>query len=349
MADQCFAMVDISIIIPAYNSRRQISHCLEALSRQTVPRDNYEIIVVDDGSLDGTQAAAREFGVQVVRQTHAGPAAARNHGVNCSNGTILLFTDADCVPQHDWIEKMASSFRDPQVAGAKGVYRTNQRGLVARFVQAEFEEKYDRMGKAAYIDFVDTYSAGYRRSVFLENGGFDPTFPGTSAEDIEFSFRLSQRGYKMVFVPQAIVYHSHPASLWGYLYRKFRFSLWRTKVYARFPGKLGKDSYMPRAVPFQILSSALLAASLVVALFQPLALGATLVAAVAFISSIGPLWARTFARDKSVALVAPLLLFLRCLVQFLGLLIGGISSLGRREARRRVLGRLLGRETDVVS
>lgn len=339
-------MVEFSVIVPAYNSSKQLVHCLEALSRQTVPRDEYEVIVVDDGSLDGTEAVAKGFGVMVVCQAHAGPAAARNCGVSCSSGKTLLFTDADCVPQRDWIEKMAECFRDAQVAGAKGVYRTAQRGLIARFAQVEFEEKYDRMAKASYIDFVDTYSAGYRRGVFLDNGGFDPSFPGTSAEDVEFSFRLSQKGYKMVFAPQAIVYHSHPSSLWGYLYRKFRFSLWRARVYARFPSKLGKDSYTPRAVPFQILLSGLLTASLLVALFQPLALLATLLLALAFLLSIGPIWARTFARDKAVALVAPPLLFLRCLVQFVGLSIGGASSLSRREARGKVLGRLLGRNTD---
>jgi len=339
-------MVNISVIVPAYKSGKQLTRCLEALSRQTVPHDDYEVIVVDDGSQDGTETVARGFGVLVVSQAHAGPAAARNYGVNCSTGKILLFTDADCAPQDDWIAEMMGPFRDPQVAGVKGVYRTAQRGLVARLVQAEFEEKYARMARATYIDFVDTYSAGYRRSVFLDNGGFDPSFPGTSAEDVEFSFRLSQKGYKMVFAPQAIVYHSHPSSLWGYLYRKFRFSLWRAKVYARYPGKVGKDSYTPRAVPFQICFSALLAGSLLLGLFQPPALVASLLLGVAFLLSIGPLCLRTFARDKPAALVAPPILFLRCLVQFLGLLIGGASSLGRREARKRVLSRLLGRSTD---
>lgn len=340
-------MIDVSVIVPSYNSSRELRRCLEALSDQTVPRDSYEVIVVDDGSLDDPGAVVEPFDVRLVRQDHAGPAAARNHGVQCSKGELLLFTDSDCAPQRDWIEAMRKPFQDPTVVGAKGIYGTKQRGLIPRFVQAEFEEKYDRMRGASTIDFVDTYSAGYRRAIFLENGGFDPSFPGTSAEDVEFSFRLSQKGYKMVFAPEAIVYHRHPSSLWRYLYRKFRFGLWRTKVYARFPGKLGKDSYTPRAVPFQILSSAALMVSLTLAIFQPLALWAALVLAAAFLFSIAPFCLKTFRRDKAVALASPPLLFLRCLVQFAGLLIGAVAFSGRGRGRQGALGRLLEEPTDV--
>lgn len=327
-------MAEISVIIPAYNSCKVLAPCLDALFKQTVPRNQYEIIVVDDGSHDGTDVVAKSFDVQVIRQEHAGPAVARNCGVSRSTGNILLFTDADCAPREDWIEKMTRPFQDPEIVGVKGVYRTNQRGLVARFVQTEFEEKYDRMRKADYIDFVDTYSAGYRKAVFQENGGFDPTFPGPSAEDVEFSFRLSQKGYKMVFVPDAVVYHSHPSTLWVYLYRKFRFSLWRAKVYARFPAKLVKDSYTPRTVRFQILLAAFITVSLLAALFQPIAMLGALVGAVGFLVSIGPLLGRALSRDRAVALVVPPLLFMRCLVQCLGLLIGGVSSLRRRRVRQ---------------
>lgn len=329
-----FPVVDISVIVPTYNSSKGLAQCLEALSSQSVPRENYEVIVVDDGSLDDTASVAGSFEVQVVRQDHAGPAAARNCGAKHARGDILLFTDSDCAPQNDWIEQMGKGFQSPEVIAVKGVYRTRQRGFVPRFAQAEFEEKYARMGKAAYIDFVDTYSAGYRRRVFLDNGGFDTSFPGPSAEDVELSFRLSQKGYKMAFVPQAIVYHSHPSSLWRYLSRKFHFGFWRAKVYLRFPGKLAKDSYTPRSIPFQIFFSSLLTASLVVGIFRPAALQVALLLGVAFLLSVGPFVARTFWRDKAVALASPLLLFLRSLAQVSGLLVGTLVFLApsRRSA-----------------
>ncbi len=138
----------------------------------------------------------------------------------------------------------------------------------------------------------------------------------------------------MVFAPDAVVYHSHPSSVWRYLSRKLRFGVWRTKVYARFPGKLGRDSYTPRAMPFQILLSGLLVLSLAVAILRPAALWATGFLAVAFLLSISRFFIRALARDKAVALVAPPLLFLRSLVQFLGVAVGGATSIGRRERGR---------------
>ena len=166
-----------SVIVPVYNGADTLPRCLQALQAQTFPVDRFEIIVVDDGSTDGSAEVARSFGAPVVSQLNAGPAAARNHGAKMARGDVLLFTDADCAPDPDWIERMAGSFEIPEVAGVKGIYRTQQRGLVARFVQAEYEDKYDRMRSLETIDFVDTYSAGYRTEVFWAFDGFDVSFP----------------------------------------------------------------------------------------------------------------------------------------------------------------------------
>ena len=180
--------VEFTVIVPAYRAAGMVGPCVRALARQTVPRCEYEIIVADDGSADETADAARESGAdQVLILPHHGPAAARNAGVAAANGRIVLFTDADCEPASDWIARMGEVFDDPQVMGAKGVYRTRQRSPVARFVQLEYQDKYDRMRGQASIDFVDTYAAAYRRLLFEAGVGFDPAFPQASGEDIELS------------------------------------------------------------------------------------------------------------------------------------------------------------------
>ena len=120
--------------------------------------------------MDDTAAVAATMGVIVLSQTNAGPAAARNPGARAAAGDILLFTDADCVPASDWVERMVAPFADPAVAGTKGEYRTRQRALIARFVQQEYQDRYDRMVGQSSIYFVDTYSAGYRRNLFLAAG-----------------------------------------------------------------------------------------------------------------------------------------------------------------------------------
>jgi len=94
------------------------------------------------------------------------------------------------------VYKLKQSLKDRR-KGAKGVYRTPQRGLAARFVQIEYEDKYRLMARLPDIDFIDTYSAGFRRDRFLEMSGYDTSFPVACAEDIELSYRMSARGWMM--------------------------------------------------------------------------------------------------------------------------------------------------------
>src|SRR3989304_5607183 len=199
----------ISVIIPTFNSAKELTKCLESFKTQTLSNENFEVMVVDDGSNDGTKDAAAKTLERNSYQQNRGPAAARNNGANQAQGEIILFTDADCEPQPNWIEEMIKPLDNPQVVGVKGVYKTRQKELVARLVQIEYEHKYERMKKFKYIDFIDTYSAGYRKDIFLKYNGFDERYPKASVEDQEFSFRLSHDGHKMVFNPDAVVYHKN--------------------------------------------------------------------------------------------------------------------------------------------
>ena len=168
-------MLDISVIIPAYNAQETIQACLDAIGHQSVDRSRYEIIVVDDGSTDATwQVVNKCEGVRCITQANQGPAAARNRGAKEAKGEILLFTDADCKPNFYWVEEMIKPFSvNPDTAGVKGVYTTEQKEIVARFVQIEYEDKYDKMKKDDFIDFIDTYSAAFKRTIFIRMGGYD--------------------------------------------------------------------------------------------------------------------------------------------------------------------------------
>jgi lipopolysaccharide/colanic/teichoic acid biosynthesis glycosyltransferase/GT2 family glycosyltransferase len=218
----------ISVIIPAKDAVKTLGDCLEALKQQEglLWGQDYEVIVVDDGSVDRTAEVAGSFFVQVVRQPNAGPATARNRGVRSARGELLAFTDADCVPCPDWLEKLTQPFKDPAVVGVKGAYLTRQVSHVSRFVQLEYEYKDAHMQRHSSIDFIDTFSAAYRKEVFLQNGGFDETFRNPAVEDIEFSFRLARKGYRMVFEPLATVFHQHDRSLMEYLVRKYKIGFW---------------------------------------------------------------------------------------------------------------------------
>ena len=168
----------ISVIIPAKDASNTLGECLHAvLDQDGFQFDiDYEVIVVDDGSVDGTAKIAQENAVKVIQQANRGPAAARNAGVKIAKGTLLVFTDADCVPSKSWLKDLTGPFQNPDIVGVKGVYLTRQNDLVARFVQLEYEYKYARMRQHTAIDFIDTYCAAYRTEVFIQNGGFDESY-----------------------------------------------------------------------------------------------------------------------------------------------------------------------------
>lgn len=246
----------ISVIIPVKNGEKTLAACLRAVQAQRGLHQAVEVIVVDDGSTDGTPAIAREQDVQVISQPNLGPAAARNAGARAARGEILAFTDADCEPAPDWLAQISAPFQDPAVIGVKGAYRTRQRQAAARFVQQEYEAKYARLASQATIDFIDTYSAAYRRDIFLKNQGFDPAFPVPSVEDQEFSFRLARKGYRLVFAPAAVVYHQHDRIWWEYARRKALIGYWKAFMLRWVPEKTFSDSH---TLPSQRIQIGLLA------------------------------------------------------------------------------------------
>ena len=313
-----------SVIVPVFDGAQTLDLCLQALSAQTIESERYEVIVVDDGSTDGSAEVAARHRVEVIRQEHAGAAAARNRGAEQASGQVLLYTDADCEPAPDWIEQMLAPFADPEVVGVKGVYHTRQRSAVARFVQAEFEEKYDRQKRVKQIDFVDTYAAAYRREVLMAHGGFDPAF--LMDEDQEFSFRLASAGYRLVFQPAAAVYHQHPSSAWEYAWRKVQFGRWKVRVIARHPSKALHDSYTPWTQKAQILLVPLAGMGAMMAAFALLSWPLALIPANVGLLSAAPLLVRAARQGPQVLILAPFLILIRALALGLGLA-WGVGSL----------------------
>jgi len=291
-------------------------------------------------------------GVHLLTQAHRGPAAARNLGVAHAHGKVVLFTDADCAPLDDWIERLTAPFRlevdegdsagaadasNHRIAGSKGVYLTQQRELVARFVQLEYETKYDRMARQDEIDFIDTYSAAYRRDVFLENGGFETIFPSASVEDQEFSFRLARNGYRMVFVPGARVYHwGHARNLVEYWRKKSKIGYWKVLVHRRHPDKLVRDSHTPQSLKAQILLTAIGGACTIGGIFWTALWWAAGVLGLLFLMTTLPFVRKAWRRDIAVAVASPGLLFVRALALGTGFAVGVVAhTLARQGDDRR--------------
>lgn len=311
-------MSSVSIIIPTFNGNSRIGNCLDALLKQTPARE-VDILVVDDGSTDDTAAVVGRYpAVRLLTQKNAGPAAARNNGASKAKGPIILFTDDDCVPMPDWLDAMLKPFTDSEVVAAKGIYRTRQKRLMARFVQIEYEDRYHLMSGLDSIDFVDTYSAAFRRDRFLEMSGYDDSFPVACAEDIELSYRMSARGWKMKFAPSAVVYHTHPDGFWKYMRKKYKFAFWRVLAVRKNPSKIAKDSHTPQIMKLQVLLAPALLFSLAFdAVVRPPVPASAFVAAVFLLSTL-PFARRAATKDPLVGLLSPALLAARACAQFFG-------------------------------
>lgn len=192
-----------SVIIPTRNRRDDLRVCLSALASQDFPRENFEVIVCDDGSEEELEpivreAATRGLRIRRARQSPRGPAAARNLGIRHAVGTIVAMTDSDTLPDRQWLKKLAEAFEaHPDAVAVEGK------------VYAENEGEFDPLGEGPSNKeggvFL-TCNCAYRRDALLQIGGFDESFPFPAYEDAELAARAQQIG-SIAWQPEALVIH----------------------------------------------------------------------------------------------------------------------------------------------
>ncbi len=316
----------ISVIVPVFNSEKTISRCIESLLGQKTNKE-LEITVVDDASTDSTVEKLQKFSKKIVylkNEKNKGPAFSRNLGAKKSKGDIVCFIDSDCVAEKNWLEEMVKPFEDEAVVAVQGAYKTRQKELIARFVQEEIEQRYEKMRKAKNLDWVGSYSAAYRKKVFLGLGGFDESFPIASGEDPDLSFRIAKKGHKIAFNEKAIVYHTHPDTLGKYLNTKFWRAFYRVTMYKKHPDKAVVDSYTPQVLKVRVAFFLIGLVALIWAWFTSLqAVWFVLVFFILFylVTSLGFLF-KAIQKDFLVGLISPIVLFLRDVYFGLGLAAG---------------------------
>lgn len=209
----------VSVVVPVYNERRIIHRCLDALLAQTYPQDRREILVVDNNSTDGTPDVVQQYPVKLLYERGIQTSyAARNRGIRHAQGEIVAFTDADCVPQPDWLASLVSGFSDANVVGCAGVVRPLEtENIIGQFIGRVHPLSSQVVGGLWY---VITANAAYRRSALLAAGLFEEQL--FTAGDIDMSLRLQLEGYGEIWpVPEAVVLHSYDES-WKAMWRRFR-------------------------------------------------------------------------------------------------------------------------------
>lgn len=207
-----------SVIIPVYNGGKNFLLCLQSVYASSF-RD-WELLVVDDGSTDGSPRLARQFGARVLFTAgRAGPAAARNQAAAQARGRYLFFTDADCALHPDTLAQAAAILQgDPSLEALFGSYddAPSAAGFVARYKNLFHHYVHQRSSERATTFW--TACGAVRRTTFLRLGGFDAArYRRPSIEDIDFGYRLTQAGGRIRLAKSVQVKHLKAWTLPGLL------------------------------------------------------------------------------------------------------------------------------------
>jgi glycosyltransferase involved in cell wall biosynthesis len=206
----------VSVVIPTYNRRPILEKCLDALERQRFEGglDQYEVVVVDDGSTDGTPAWLREQvgrfpHVRLVEQQHGGPAEGRNRGVDHAKGDVIVFIDSDLVVTESFLACHAKSLqRSWEQRGNRLCFTYGAVVNTANFADPTSERHKLRDLSWAYFA---TGNVAIDRGVLERSGLFDCSFRLYGWEDLELGERLRRMGVALIKCPEAVGYHWHPA------------------------------------------------------------------------------------------------------------------------------------------
>ncbi|ADN35433.1 glycosyl transferase family 2 [Methanolacinia petrolearia DSM 11571] len=182
----------ISVVVPTFNEEQNIVNCLESLQKQTIPRDSYEIIVVDGNSKDKTRDLAEPLADIVMIQTSKKVGGARNDGAAVSSADIIATTDADCVIPEDWLEKIIRSFeKDGRIVQLYGTVLPLEPGIKFRFYLA-LANIFSRIG---YYTHTLYYTLGcntaFTRNAYMQIGGYKCIDAG---DDLEIAQRMRKIG-----------------------------------------------------------------------------------------------------------------------------------------------------------
>lgn len=228
----------VSVVVPTYERSDQLIRTLQALSAVKQPQGGSEVIVVDDGSgaehvARIQQAVAAHSGARLLRQPNGGPSAARNMGIAHARGQLIVFLDDDCMPTPEWLLALTRPLldSDERLAAVGGrVVAAPPRNWVQRFCMAiEYAT-----GVQGTFENASTQNACYRRSVLMHIGTFDVGFRHPGGDDPDLSTRATRAGYRLQYVPEAVVQHEELASYWDFLLHMYYRGLGEARIGWKF-------------------------------------------------------------------------------------------------------------------
>jgi glycosyltransferase involved in cell wall biosynthesis len=253
-------MTEFAVVIPTYRRPDTLFRVLDALGRQTSPPD-FEVVVVDDGSDDGTWERLRDFRtsypLRSFTQPNAGPARARNRGVEVARGETVLFLGDDTVPEPQLLSVHARTHAEhPGAAIAVLGYTTWPRGRRLSPFLHHINEYGLQFGYRLIADpdsvpfnFFYTSNISLPRRLLMGAGLFDTTFPHAAWEDIEIAYRLTKQGMKILYRPEAVARHFHEITFRSFRRRQEKSGEAAAIFFEKHP-ELGDFLGVPQALTF---------------------------------------------------------------------------------------------------
>jgi GT2 family glycosyltransferase/glycosyltransferase involved in cell wall biosynthesis len=242
----------VSVIIPTYNRRDMLLKCLRALDRQTILPQEYEVIVIDDGSTDGTgemlAGQSFRFALHYHRQQNQGPGVARNDGVQRAAGELVLFIGDDIIADERMLEAHLVAHAGRSDPGAAVLGHIDwpadmPRTAVMDFVcgDSSLQFAYTHIPKLPKLDFRFFYTSNvsvrreFMTAAAADNVRFDPDFTYAAFEDSELAYRLERRGLDLRYCADALAWHEHRMDVDGFARREYLAGRMAVVFYRKHP------------------------------------------------------------------------------------------------------------------
>lgn len=213
----------ITVIIPAYNEEKLIGRCIEALMRQTLPRDKYEILVIDNNSTDKTSETARLAGAKVIYyDERKGASPSRNYGTLKANGDIIAYTDADSIPRNDWLETAYSLMQNRKFMCLGGQVLPTGKSMIMEFIFSSYNIL-ALVNQIFHISLIWGPNMIVRKKTFMQINGFKSSLK--KCEDWDLVMRIQKKfGIESTYYTNRLSVKTSPRrqenilSLFPYLY-----------------------------------------------------------------------------------------------------------------------------------
>jgi glycosyltransferase involved in cell wall biosynthesis len=228
----------VSVVVCTHNGERTLGQCLERAGELAYP--DFELIVVDDGSSDGSADIALARGATLVQTEHGGLSFARNAGVARATGEIVAFLDDDAYPDSDWLRYVAASLRPNAHAGTGGPnIPPDDDGWIAECVAAAPGGPIHVLISDREAEHVPGCNMAFRKSALEEIGGFDERFR-VAGDDVDICWRLQESGRSLGFSAGAVVMHRRRDTVWRYLKQQYGYGKAEALLERKWPSRYNR-------------------------------------------------------------------------------------------------------------